>query len=67
MQRGKVPSIAKRSSLAGAQVNTHTHGNCSEFDNTCCCVNPAKGFMGVDIGWHPGGAVVARKNTNVGG
>jgi hypothetical protein len=26
MQRGlKAPSIAKRSSLAGAQVNTHTH------------------------------------------
>jgi hypothetical protein len=24
-QDSKVPSIAKRSSLAGAQVNTHTH------------------------------------------
>jgi hypothetical protein len=54
MQRGlKAPSIAKRSSLAGAQVNTHTHT--LPVQMTIVDVNKqldsVEADLGIDQGW----------------
>jgi hypothetical protein len=43
MQRdSKVPSIAKRSSLAGVQVNTHTHIATPPYASIIACLNKAE-------------------------
>jgi hypothetical protein len=66
MQRGsKAPSIAKRSSLAGAQVNTHTHTVALFLVVLACCLKMCMSWLMVSVVMFGGGTKPAMADVKL--